>query len=80
MCGAASQDGPADAVFKQIDGAGGTQLENSVQPVLDQVHDGIAPVRPSLNDACGAIAVAGTAPNQVPPPFNRFDVTEFLCS
>jgi hypothetical protein len=79
-CGAASADGPADPVFAQVDGAAGAQLESGLQPVIDQVHDGvITPVRPSLNDACGALAIIGTAPNQVPPPFSRFDSYELLC-
>ena len=80
-CGAASSDGPADPVFAQIDAAAGAQLESGLQPVIDQAHDAvIMPVRPSLNDACGALAVIGTAPNQVPPPFSRFDSYEFLCA
>lgn len=80
MCGAASFEGPADGVFAQVDGAAGAQLESGVQPVLDQVHAAvIRPVRPNLNEACGAMAVVGTAPNQVPPPLSRFDMTEVLC-
>jgi hypothetical protein len=68
-------------VFGQVDDAAGAQLESSLQPVIDQAHDAvITPVRPSLNDACGALAVIGTAPNQVPPPFSRFDAYELLCA
>jgi hypothetical protein len=79
-CGAASLDGPADPVFGQVDDAMGAQLESSLAPVLDQVHDeAITPVRPSLNEACGALAIIGTAPNQVPPPLARFDSYELLC-
>ena len=79
-CGAAAADGPADPVFAHVDDAAGNELESSLTPVLDQVHDAaIMPVRPSLNDACGALAVIGTAPNQVPPPLKRFDAYEFLC-
>jgi len=80
-CGAASSEGPADPVFMQVDDAAGAQLESSLAPVLDQVHDAaITPVRPSLNDACGALAIIGTAPNQVPPPLARFDAYELLCA
>ena len=80
MCGSAALDGPADDVFAQVDGAAGAQLESGVQPVLDQAHTAlIRPIRPNLNEACGAMAVVGTAPNQVPPPLSRFDMTEVLC-
>lgn len=79
-CGAAAADGPADPVFAQVDDATGAQLESSLDPVLQQAHDqAITPVRPSLNEACGALAVIGTAPNQVPPPLARFDSYELLC-
>ena len=79
-CGAAASDGPADPVFAQVDAATGSQLEGSIDPVLEQVHDqAIMPVRPSLNEACGALAVIGTAPNQVPPPLARFDSYALLC-
>jgi hypothetical protein len=80
-CGAASAEGPVDPVFGQVDAATGAQLESSLAPVLEQVHDAaITPVRPSLNDACGALAIIGTAPNQVPPPLARFDMYEVLCA
>ena len=79
MCGSASLEGPADGVFGEVDSAAGAQVESGVQPVLDQVHGAIQPVRPNLNEACGAIAVVGTAPNQIPPPLSRFDVTETVC-
>jgi hypothetical protein len=79
-CGAASAEGPADGVFAQVDSAAGAQLESSLQPVIDQVHNAVVtPVRPSLNEACGALAVIGTAPNQVPPPLSRFDSYDLVC-
>ena len=78
-CGGSYMDGPADMVFGQVDAAAGEQLEDAVQPGLDQVHDGIQPIRPNLNEVCGAVAAIGTAPSQVPAPLNRFNMIDVLC-
>jgi hypothetical protein len=80
FCAGAFAPGPADPVFDQVDGAAGAQAESTLEPVMDQAGAAFAPVRPQLADVCGAIALAGSTPNQVPPPFNRFSVTQTVCN
>jgi hypothetical protein len=80
FCAGAFAPGPADPVFEQVDGAAGAQAEGALEPVLDQVGGALAPVRPNLADVCGAVALAGSTPNQVPPPFNRFNLVKTVCT
>lgn len=79
FCAGAFAPGPADPVFQQVDTAAGGALEGAAAPVFAQVGSALAPVRPQLADVCGAIALAGSTPNQVPPPLSRFDVTGTVC-
>lgn len=80
FCGGAYTPGPADPVFQQVDDAAGDQLQDAVQPVLTQAGDALAPVRPNLMEACGAIALAGGTPRQLPPPLSRFDIVKEVCT
>jgi hypothetical protein len=80
FCAGAFAPGPADPVFAQVDSAAGAQAEGLAQPVLDQIGAAMAPARPSLADVCGAIALAGSTPSQVPPPLHRFNITKTVCS
>ena len=80
FCAGAFAPGPADPVFEQVDGAAGAQAESALEPVLDQVGGALAPARPNLADVCGAVALAGSTPNQVPPPFNRFNLVKTVCT
>jgi hypothetical protein len=79
FCAGAFSPGPADAVFDQVDGAVGEQAETTLEPVLDQVSAAIAPARPNVAEVCGVIALMGSTPSQVPPPFNRISVTNTVC-
>jgi hypothetical protein len=80
FCAGAFAPGPADPVFAQVDSAAGATAYGLAEPVLDQAGGALAPVRPNLADVCGAVALAGSTPNQVPPPFNRFDLVRTVCS
>jgi hypothetical protein len=80
FCAGAFAPGPADPVFTQIDGAAGAQAQSVAEPVLDQAGAALAPARPNLADVCGAVALAGSTPNQVPPPFNRFNLVKTVCT
>jgi hypothetical protein len=79
MCGAAFAEGPADPLFMQVDGVAGAQVEDAAQPVLDSLSTTIAPVRPSLSEACTAAALFGSAPEQLPPPAHRPDILSAVC-
>ena len=79
FCAGAFAPGPADPVFQQVDMAAGGALEGAAAPVLAQASTALAPARPQLADVCGAIALAGSTPNQVPPPLSRFDLTGTVC-
>lgn len=79
FCAGAFAPGPVDPVFGEVDTAAGSALEGAAAPVLTQVGTALAPARPQLADVCGAIALAGSTPNQVPPPLNRFNVTRTVC-
>ena len=80
FCAGAFAPGPADPVFEQVDQAAGAAAYGAAEPVLDQVGAALAPVRPNLADVCGAVALAGSTPNQVPPPLNRFNLIQTVCS
>lgn len=80
FCAGAFAPGPVDPVFQQIDAAAGGALEGAAAPVLAQAGTALAPARPQLADVCGAIALAGSTPRQVPPPLSRFDVTGTVCT
>jgi hypothetical protein len=79
FCAGAFSPGPADPVFEQVDDQAGGALQSNLDPVLAQASDALDPVKPNLVDACGAIALAGSTPRQVPPPLNRFDFVNLLC-
>jgi hypothetical protein len=66
-------------VFKQVDGAVGPQLEDAVQPVLDQAETGLDPVRPELSEVCSVLSLTGSPTKQMPPPVKRFDITGTVC-
>jgi hypothetical protein len=80
FCAGAFAPGPADPVFSQVDQAAGAQAYGLAEPVLDQVGAALAPARPNLADVCGAVALAGSTPNQVPPPLNRFNLIQTVCT
>jgi hypothetical protein len=80
FCAGAFAPGPADPVFEQVDQAAGATAYGAAEPVLDQVGTALAPVRPNLADVCGAVALAGSTPNQVPPPLNRFNLVKMVCT
>lgn len=79
FCGAAFEPGPVDPIFEQVDGAAGTQIDGTAQPILDQAATAIAPARPELSEACTGVALLGSSPKQVPPPLNRLDVLAAIC-
>ncbi|MGH2759829.1 MAG: hypothetical protein ACRDKJ_09735 [Actinomycetota bacterium] len=79
MCGAAFAEGPADPLLAQVDGAAGPPVEDAAAPVLDQLSTAIAPVRPNLSEGCTALALFGSAPEELPPPSNRLDVVGAVC-
>jgi hypothetical protein len=79
FCAGAFGPGPVDPVFEMVDDQAGATLAAQVKPVLSQARTALAPVRPSLTDACGVIALAGSTPRQVPPPLNRFDFVKVVC-
>lgn len=79
MCGAAFAEGPADPLLAQVDGTAGPPVEDAAQPVLDQLSAAIAPARPNLSEGCTALALFGSAPEELPPPLNRPDVLGAIC-
>ncbi len=79
MCGAAFAPGPADPLFMQVDGVVGPQFEDATAPVLDQLSTAIAPARPNISEACTALALFGSAPEELPPPLHRPDVIGAIC-
>jgi hypothetical protein len=79
FCAGAFSPGPADPVFDIVDEQAGSTLASNVNPVLKQLRDALAPVRPNTTDACGVIALAGSTPRQVPPPLNRFNLVRLVC-
>jgi hypothetical protein len=79
FCAGAFSAGPVDPIFKDLDRQYGATIYNSVQPTLKQAAALLAPVRPDLQDACGVLALIGSAPRQVPPPFHRFDFIKLIC-
>jgi hypothetical protein len=79
FCAGAYAPGPADPVFKQVDGVVGPELENAVAPVLAQAHDALTPARPNLSEACSALALMGSTPSQLPPPLHRLNLVKVVC-
>ena len=79
MCGAAFAEGPADPLLAQVDGVAGPPVEDAAKPVLDQLSTAIAPARPNLSEGCTALALFGSAPEELPPPLNRPDVLGAIC-
>jgi hypothetical protein len=78
-CGAAFDEGPADAVFQQVDGVAGPSFQDATEPVIDQAATAMAPVRPTLSEACTVLSLFGSAPRQVPPPLHRLDLLAAVC-
>jgi len=79
LCAAAQSPGQADAFFNEIDRQYGQTVFDSVNPILTQAAAQLAPVRPSLSDVCGVLALIGSAPRQVPKPLHRFDLISLIC-
>ena len=79
FCAGAFSPGPVDPVFDMVDDQAGGTLEQNLDPVLAQASDALDPVKPNLIDACGALALAGSTPRQIPPPLSRFDFVKVLC-
>ncbi len=79
LCAAAQSRGPADRGFDDLDKQYGKQIYDTINPILKQAAAQLAPVRPSLADACGVLALIGSAPRQVPKPLNRFDLVKLIC-
>jgi hypothetical protein len=79
FCAAAFSPGPADPIFKDFDSQYGAQVHSTVKPIINIIADALDPVRPEYQDVCGVLALLGSAPRQVPPPFNRFDLIQRVC-
>ncbi|MEX2537832.1 MAG: hypothetical protein WD646_04195 [Actinomycetota bacterium] len=80
FCAAAFSPGPADPIFLDIDKQYGKQIQNdTVKPFINIIADALDPVRPEYQDVCGVLALLGSAPRQVPPPFHRFDLIQRIC-
>ncbi len=79
LCAAAQSPGPADLFFKDLDKQYAKTIFDTINPIQKQVAAQLAPVRPNLKDACGVLALIGSAPRQVPPPFHRFDFVKLIC-
>jgi hypothetical protein len=78
-CGAAFTPGPVDPVFESVDATAGPSAEDALQPVLDQAATAMSPVRPSLSEACTGASLFSSAPKQLPPPADRFDLIAVVC-
>jgi hypothetical protein len=79
FCAGAYSPGPADPVFKQVDGAVGPQMQSTLAPVLKQAHDALAPARPNLSEACSVASLMGSTPRQLPPPLSRLNLVKVVC-
>jgi hypothetical protein len=79
MCGASFEPGPADPVLDQVDAAAGPAVEDAMQPVIDQAAGAMAPLRPSLSEACTVLALFSPAQGELPPPADRIDVFGVVC-
>jgi hypothetical protein len=80
MCGAAFDAGPADPHLDTVDATVGPQFSDATEPVMDQVGGAIAPARPNIAQACAVIALAGSTPEELPPPLHRLNVVKTLCA
>jgi hypothetical protein len=78
-CGPAYGEGPADAVFGQLDEAAGAQLQSTVDPVLEQAEGALAPARPNAGQVCSTAGLIGSPTAQAPPPAHRMDLLSVLC-
>ncbi len=79
FCSGAFQEGPADPVLEQVDGASGAMFEEQGGAVLDQVSGGLEPAKPSLDEGCGVVKIFGEMPRQAPPPLHRLDYIAVVC-
>lgn len=79
FCSGAFEDGPADPLFMQVDGAAGDMLEEQTTPVTDQLVTALAPTQTQLDEGCGVLRIFGSVPNQAPPPLHRYNWVSLIC-
>jgi hypothetical protein len=79
FCGGAWEPGPADPVLKDVDAAVGPQLSSQLKPVMTQASDALAPVRPNIAAACGALSLVGSPTKYAPKPLHRITATKPVC-
>ncbi len=79
LCGAAFEPGPADPAFEQVDAVAGPQVESASETVLEPTATTIAPLRPTLSEACTVVSLVSGAGKYAPPPLHRVDLLGALC-
>lgn len=79
FCSGAFEEGPADPLVEQVDGATGATFEEQAGMVADQVSGALEPAKSNLDEGCGVVKIFAEVPRQLPPPLHRIDYIAMVC-